>query len=91
MGNEHLSSLTLLHMHQDIPTDIEEVMSSLYIIPGEFNFLTPLDSYLFIVLVHFSLLTLHMHINNESLRSNLVKDRQDSKSSTGIQEQHNIT
>ena len=66
-------------------------MGSPDVIPGEFKFLTPLDSYLFIVLVHFSLLTLHMHINNESLRGNLVKVRQDSKSSTGIQEQHNIT
>ena len=26
MGNEHLSSLALLHMHQDIPVKIEEVI-----------------------------------------------------------------
>ena len=26
MSNERLSSLTLLHMHQGIPTDIEEVI-----------------------------------------------------------------
>ena len=26
MGNERLSSLTLLHMHQDIPVDVEEVI-----------------------------------------------------------------
>ena len=65
-------------------------MSSPDIIPGKFDFLTPLDSYLFIVLVHFSLPTLHMYIN-KTLRRNLVKGRQDSKSSTGIQEQHNIT
>ena len=48
-------------------------MSSPDVIPGEFNFLTPLDSYLFIALLHFFLLTLHIHINNESLRSNLVR------------------
>ena len=60
------------------------------IIAGEFNFLTPLVSYLFFVLLHFFLLTLHMHINNESLRSKLVKVRLDSETSTGIQKQHNI-
>ena len=72
-------------------TSKKSLMSSTDVIPGEFNFLTPFDSYLFIVLVHFFLLTLHMHINNESLRSNLVKVHQDSETSTGIQEQHNIT
>ena len=56
MSNERLSSLTLLHMRQDIPIYIEEVIS------GEFNFLTPLDSYLFIVLRHFFLVTFRMHI-----------------------------
>ena len=47
------------------------VFASPDVIPGEFNFLTPLDSYLFIVLLHFFLLTLYMLI--ESLRRNLVK------------------
>ena len=88
MRNEHLSRLILLHMHQNIPIDIKEISDVCPdVIPGEFNFLTLLDSYLFIVLLHFFLLTLHMHINNESLRSNLVKVRLDSETSTAIQEQ----
>ena len=52
MSNERLSSLT----------SKKSLMSSPDVIPGEFNFLTPLDSYLFIFF-----LTLHMHSSNESL------------------------
>ena len=45
MSNERLSSLTLLHMHQDIPLiSKNSLMSSPDVILGEFNFLTPLDS-----------------------------------------------
>ena len=73
MSNKRLSSLTLLHIHLDRPIDIEEVIDEFSRHPGEFNFLIPLNSYLFIVLLHFFLLTLHKHINNESLWSNLVK------------------
>ena len=66
-------------------------MSSLDVIPGELKFLTPLDSYLFIGLLHFILLTLHMHINTELLWSNLVKVHMDYETSTAIQQQRNIT
>ena len=79
-------------MHQDIPIDIEEVIDefSRYH-PGQIKkFPNPLDSYLSIVLLHFILLTLHMHINTELLWSNLVKVHVDCETSTGIQEQSNI-
>ena len=53
MSNERLSSLTLFYMHHHIPlTSKKSLMSSPDVIPGKFNFLTPLDSYLFIVLLH---------------------------------------
>ena len=92
MSNEHLSSLTLLHMHQDIPIDIEEVIDEFTRSHPRWPQLSDsIDSYLFIVLLHLFLLTLHMHINNESLWSNLVKGRLDSETSTGIQKQHNST
>ena len=55
-SNERLSILTLLHMHQAYPlTSKKSLMGSPDIIPGEFNFMTSLDSYPFIVLLHFFL------------------------------------
>ena len=34
MTNEHLTSLTLLHVHQDIPVDISEMIDELGDIQG---------------------------------------------------------
>ena len=86
MSNEHLSSQIYFTCIKTYPLTFKKsLMSSPDIIPGKFNS-DSVNSFLFIVLLHFFLLTLHMDINNESLRSNLVKVRLDIVTSTGIQE-----